>query len=532
MNPAAENNFEQCYAKILAVFTELGYPQDLIGQWSLPPQDAKTLMDILQDCHPDNVLEVGTFVGMTTLMMALMSPPETHIHSIDPNFPLKVEMESMRSNLFDFDTSIKAQDLALLAAQRLGIDHKITFHAGGFSTNNTFASYNTSPSTRISIVGPDICKQYGPFDFIFIDGLHYEEDVYSDIILATQYIIPSKIIAIHDVLGRWGSNVRRAIFRFLEDHEDFHFSHGHYSKVFESIGLLHFSPWDPRDYQQPIDREIKLGSIIQEKLLSNLAALLVNVFNPASVVQIGGNVDLLKNLKDLGVSEVVAFIPDAQGTEDDSIPLKVFNPQDSILLDKRYDLCICLEFMDILPQESVDKVMGACVEASDTIVFASSPPGEMGKYQLNNKPLTYWIKKFYKKGYLFHDVIRPVIEPHVEVLYAENYRNSSYLLNLYLVKRDRRLDSDTIDKAFFEEVIVRQGRRIEDLELQNLYQKCIIQKEITLKIIDNYEVLHREYNNVKNYYESIHLFNKKVLGNSIKRVWEILCNLFSGKKIS
>jgi hypothetical protein len=402
----------------------------------------------------------------------------------------------------------------------LGIDNKITFHEGGFSTSNTFASYNTSPSNRISVVGPDICNRYGPFDFIFVDGLHYEEDVFSDISLATQHILPSKFIAVHDVLGRWGGNVRRAIFRFLENRADFHFSHGHYSKVFESIGLLQRSPWDPGAYHQPIDREIRSGSIIQEKLLSNLAALLVNLFNPSSVVQLGGNSDLSRKIQELGVLRGRGLLPPVpRSFEGEAVPL-----------EKRYDLCICLEIMDIVPQEAVDRLLQACVAASDTIIFASSPPGEMGKYQPNNKPLTYWIKKFFEKGYLFHDVIRPVLEPHVEVLYAENYRNSSYLLNIYLVQKDDRLDSDLLDKAFLEEILVRKGRRIEDLELQILYQKCIIQKDITLEIIDGYENVCREFDKIKCYYESVHLFNNKVFSNTIKRAKEIIGGLFQKKE--
>lgn len=519
MNSPADNHFDDSYSRILAVFTELGYPQDLIGQWSLPRQDARTLMDILQDSRPKNILEVGTFVGMTTLMMALMSPPDTHIHSIDPNFPLKTEMESMGSKLFDFDTTIKAQDLALQAAQRLDIDNKISFHEGGFSTSNTFASYNTSPSNRISVVGPDICNRYGPFDFIFVDGLHYEEDVFSDLALATQHILPSKCIAIHDVLGRWGGNVRRAIFRFLENRADFHFSHGHYSKVFESIGLLQRSPWDPGAYHQPIGREIWSGSIIQEKLLSNLAAILVNLFNPSSVVQIGGNSALAEKIQELGVSEVVDFATGSPELEGGAVPV-----------EKRYDLCICMEIMDIMPQEAVDRLLQACVAASDTIIFASSPPGEMGKYQPNNKPLTYWIKWFFEKGYLFHDVIRPVLEPHVEVLYAENYRNSSYLLNIYLVKKDNRLESNLVDKSFLKDILVSKGRREEDLQLQNLYQKCIIQNDITLELIDAYENICREFDKIKYYYESIHIFNKKAFNNTIKRAKEIMGGLFQKKE--
>jgi predicted O-methyltransferase YrrM len=226
------NDLEQYYTEILNSYKALGYDQDLISQWTLPLRDAQTLMGIIQDCQPHNILEVGTFVGMTTLLIALFSSPETHIHTVDPNFPLQVEMESMGSNLYDYDTSIKAQELAFQAAERLGVENKITFHAGGFSTGNTFASYNLSPSSLINIIGPEVCKRFGPFDFVFVDGLHYEEDVFSDLNLAVEHLVPSGAIALHDVLGGWGSNVRRAVFRFLEKHADYSFSHARYSDIF------------------------------------------------------------------------------------------------------------------------------------------------------------------------------------------------------------------------------------------------------------------------------------------------------------
>jgi hypothetical protein len=526
MDSCEHNSLGEYYAKIVEVFSELGYPQDLIGQWTLPQRDAQTLMGIIQECRPQNILEVGTFVGVTTLLMALMSSPDTHIHSIDPNFPLKVEMESMRSNLYDSNTTIKAQYLGLQVAQILGIDHKITFHEGGFSTENTFASYNTSPSSQVTIIGHDVCKNHGPFDFIFIDGLHYEEDVFSDLSLAAEHLVPFGSIAVHDVLGRWGSNVRRGIFRFLEKRDNFRFSHDNYAKVYDSIGLLQHNPKEEKEYDKVDLSDIQKGSLFQEKFFSNLGAVLIKLFSPTSVVQIGGNIAFLKHIINFGVPDVSAFVSSYQGTQQSSFPIKQLNMNEKIPLEKRYDICLCFEMMDLIPNESIDNIIQACVDASDTIILANSPPGEMGKYHQNNKPLTYWIGKFYEKGYLFSDAIRPLLEPHLDIAYAENQENSSYLMNTYLVRRDQRLDSDQIDRLFLEEIIISKERRIEDLELQNLYQKCIIQQERKkyIPIVRRYQEISNENRALIEEINSINILNRRVLRNTINRTKEIINN--------
>ncbi len=511
-----KNDLEQYYAEILNIYQSLGYPQDLISQWTLPLRDAQTLMGIMQDRRPHNILEVGTFVGMTTLLVALSTAPETHIHTVDPNFPLEVEMGSMGSNLYDYDTTIKAQELGLQAAEKLGVEKKITFHEVGFSSGNTFASYNLSPSSHINVIGPEVCKNFGPFDFIFIDGLHYEDDVFSDLNLAVEHLIPSGAIALHDVLGAWGSNVRRAVFRFLEKHADYSFSHGRYADIYNSIGLLQKYPKNQGDSFHSNDLDLKNGSLIQEKMFPNLGSILLYLFSPASVIQIGGHIGLLEQLKNYGVPEVCALTLSDREIHQSSIPIKPFNPQERSSFEKRYDLCICLELMDSLSDESFDNVIQACVDASDTVIFACTPPGEMGYALLQNKPLSYWINKFYEKGYLFSDTIRPLLEPITssDIIYPEFQYNSSYLMNLYLVRKDDRLDTEQISKTFIEELIISKEKRIEDLQLQILYQQNI--KNQYRMIADQYM---KEYERTL---ATINMFNKIVIDNTKRRIKEML----------
>jgi predicted O-methyltransferase YrrM len=536
MDSLSEQELAGHFADILKIFEELGYPQALIGQWTLPWEDARTLMGIFQAAGPKNVLEVGTFVGVTTLLMALLSPEATHIHSIDPNFPLELEMASMKSELYDFDTSIRAQELALKATRKLGVDRKITFHEGGFSSGNTFASYNTSPASRIAVVGPDVCRNHGPFDFIFIDGLHYEEDVYGDISLAAGQVTPSGVIAIHDVLGRWGSNVRRGVFRFLEEHPDYHFSHDHYAKLYESIGLLRRYAKGTAGHYKQLSSGIKEGSLFQAGLLSNLAAVLVNSFTPSSVVQVGGDLALLERLTDLGVTQACGYVLSGAKVKETSFPVKLFPPTTKSLSEERYDLCLCLEVGDELPDAAVDDLVQACVDLSDTIVFAASPPGEMGNYQKHNRPLTAWIRKFFDRGYLFADVIRPVLEPHVEATFAAAQQNSSYLLNLYLVRKEPALTGGSIEKAKLEEIVLSKERRIEDMQLQNLYQRCIIDHERQIgekmyeKYHDTFHICQSLMNDIRVLHEQIavtNVFNRRVLDNTLKRIKEIIRHYIS-----
>jgi predicted O-methyltransferase YrrM len=525
MKYSVNYSFEHCYCKIIETFSELGYPEKFIGQWTLPQHDAETIMKIIQEEQPNNILEVGTFVGLTTLLVALVSSTGTHIHTIDPNFPLRVEMESMKSKLYDSNTAVRSQELALQAADRLGVGKKITFHAGGFSTDNTFASYNSSPSSRVQIVGPEVCERYGPFEFIFIDGLHYEEDVFSDLVLASKHLAPFGAIAVHDVLGRWGSNVRRGIYRFLEKHDDFIFSHDKYANLFNSIGVLKHYPQYPKNHYIPDDLDLQNGSLVTEKLFSNLAAIVVNMFSPASVIQLNGNIALLEQLKSYGISEVSAIIPFYKKNNHNSIPIKKVNFKERINVEKKYDLCLFFEDIDSLLPESIDNMIQACVDASDTVIFASTPPGEMGLFHRKNRPLAYWIEKFYEKGYIFSDVIRPLLEPHIEPFFAEYKQNSSYLLNLYLVTKEKKVHSEKISKSFLKEVIISKERRIEDLQLQKLYQKCVIQ--LYSPVAQEYKNISNQYKDILEEIKSLNYFNRMVIRNTVNRIKEIVFKALS-----
>lgn len=288
----------------LDVYTQLGYPRELVTHWSLPKPDGQRLLEQLIAIQPRNILEIGTFVGFTTLMLAKYSHPDARVHTIDPNFPLKVELGSMHTKVANSDLNLRHQELGLRAAQQLELDHKISFHAGGFSTGNTFASVKSDPHHTVPIVGQKVCEAFGTFDLIFIDGLHYTEAVLSDLRLAHRYLQQNGYIIVHDVIGMWGSNVRRAIWQFLTEAPEFVFQHGRYAEMYDAIGVLQLAPKEKKIV--PVSRSSPaLPSLLdQQEFVSNLASIMIVLCSPGSAVYLGRDRGgLLSRLADFGVKD-------------------------------------------------------------------------------------------------------------------------------------------------------------------------------------------------------------------------------------
>ena len=463
-------------------FAELGYPRDLVTQWSLPIPDGEKLRELVISLRPRNILEVGTFVGFTSLLLAKYTPPDAKIHTVDPNFPLKIELDSMRTEGGNSNLNLRPQELGLRVAQKLGLDHKITFHAGGFSTGNTFASVKSDPHQTVPIVGPQVCDSFGPFDLVFIDGLHYTDAVLSDLRLAYRYLHTNGSILLHDVIGMWGSNVRRAIWQFLSEAPDFVLQHGRYADIYDGIGLLQQAPTEGRVAPVPSSRQDSGGLLSQPEFVPNLASILVGLCAPGSAVYLGcDRGGLLSSLADLGVKELLHVGTDSlPGSlrKSPSIRIEKFEFHEVYSPSQRFDLCLCLGDGDYLNEKECQNLIESCVKCSDTIFFGSSPPGEGEVAGPWSRPMTWWVREFWKHGYRFHDMIRPMLEP---LKFAHSFSPiytvaTSELTNMYLVKREPLKEKDL--SLLLEQVLVEKESRIEDLSLQGVYADILIQDNL------------------------------------------------------
>lgn len=103
----------------------------------------------------------------------------------------------------------------------------------------------------------------------------------------------------------------------------------------------------------------------------------------------------------------------------------IFKEQDlrkKITLNRNYDLALCLEVAEHLPETSSDLLIESLCSLSDNIVFSAAIPGQGGQNHINEQWPQYWLEKFSKYGFKRFDVIRPLVweNENVDLWYKQN----------------------------------------------------------------------------------------------------------------
>ena len=209
--------------KALHFLSEQGLEREFLENVSIKLDDAEKLINISRHKQPQKILEVGTFVGVSTAVLGLCLP-ETKIVCIDADFPVELQ-NILCVKQFKIDnqkTNLYFVEKVLLY---LKILTKFTLKRGFFSCFfpnekdlNKVVNYGIKPEDR-KIIGPEVCEKYGPFDLGFLDGNHRKEAVKQDLTLLSSYIRPGGEIVLHDVgLDYWGQEVRQGVEQFFKEH--------------------------------------------------------------------------------------------------------------------------------------------------------------------------------------------------------------------------------------------------------------------------------------------------------------------------
>ncbi len=69
---------------------------------------------------------------------------------------------------------------------------------------------------------------------------------------------------------------------------------------------------------------------------------------------------------------------------------------------RTYDLALCFEVAEHIPDRFADVLVDTLVSASDTIVMTAAPPGQGGTHHVNEQEPDYWYEKFDQRGFV-HD---------------------------------------------------------------------------------------------------------------------------------
>lgn len=163
-----------------------------------------------------------------------------------------------------------------------------------------------------------------------------------------------------------------------------------------------------------------------KKAASIVLPILFDLYRPSSVADIGcGLATWASVCEDLGVPEVIAV--DGSYVELDRLKIDrskfvSHDLRNALVLPKKYDLAICLEVAEHIPESFANNMVDTLTGASDVILFSSAIPMQNGQNHVNEQPFEYWMEKFERKGYVFYDVLRSKVwnNPSVDWWYRQN----------------------------------------------------------------------------------------------------------------
>lgn len=162
--------------------------------------------------------------------------------------------------------------------------------------------------------------------------------------------------------------------------------------------------------------------------------LLFQQFKPKSVLDVGcGLGTWLKVCMDHGIDDAVGVDGDYVERELMVIGDNNFITHDlkkPFNLNRKFDLAICLEVAEHLPESSADDFVESLVKHADTILFSAAIKGQDGYKHINCQWFPYWQEKFAKYGFKFYDALRGKIWWNDEVF-------TWYKQNIFIVSKNK-----------------------------------------------------------------------------------------------
>lgn len=154
--------------------------------------------------------------------------------------------------------------------------------------------------------------------------------------------------------------------------------------------------------------------------------LVIGLVGPSTVIDVGCGTGLwLREFKRRGVRDVLGIdfcqIPD----EEIVLEPEEFVRRDlalTLCLDRHFDLALCLEVAEHLPEPVADRFVADLTRLAPVIVFSAAVPHQGGVGHVNEQWPEYWAEKFLARSYVAADAIRSRIwtHPAVDFWYAQN----------------------------------------------------------------------------------------------------------------
>lgn len=147
----------------------------------------------------------------------------------------------------------------------------------------------------------------------------------------------------------------------------------------------------------------------------------------SSVIDFGGAIGIwAKEFIKNGVEDIHVIDGAWVDKEQLEIPKECFETYDfsrqKYSAEKKYDIAMSLEVAEHIEPENADLFVQSITESSDIVIFSAAIPAQGGSGHVNERPQSYWKKKFEACGYTAIDPIRGKFEKNnkVQVHYKQN----------------------------------------------------------------------------------------------------------------
>jgi SAM-dependent methyltransferase len=179
-----------------------------------------------------------------------------------------------------------------------------------------------------------------------------------------------------------------------------------------------------------------------------IVPLLLKLISPASVVDIGCGLGAwLKVCQEHRIKVFRGFDGDYIDPSKLLVQPSCFTPVDlakPIEIDQRFDLAICLEVAEHLPESVAPGLVRMLTSVAPFVLFSAAIPGQRGPGHVNEQWPSYWKALFTKNGFQRLDPIRRHIwrNRHVQWWYRQNlflYASRDAIIESEALREEERL---------------------------------------------------------------------------------------------
>ena len=145
---------------------------------------------------------------------------------------------------------------------------------------------------------------------------------------------------------------------------------------------------------------------------------LMKYFKPKSVIDIGCGCGIyLKQFQELGV-DIIGYDGSPAALTESLVgdKIKIFDLAQPLVLDRQFDLVLCLEVAEHLEEKFADTLVDTLAKLGNTIIFTAAIPGQGPRSigHINEQLPEYWINKFQERDFSLQEKLTSDIKQEMK----------------------------------------------------------------------------------------------------------------------